>query len=167
MEVIIVPRKHQVDLFRPVVDRREQIAYEVLSLQRSAEPGCMIDDYIVDCANYVAKRVIITICNKLDETREALMSKQNYSLVLNVRAHDDMGDTEVSVIQWEHPIYHELNGEINLATSYGFLFARGVAYFYYEWFEALIQAFEELLDYSGEADDEDENHYKWYIKVTN
>ncbi|MBO7160223.1 MAG: hypothetical protein J6V62_02155 [Paludibacteraceae bacterium] len=172
MEVIIVPRRNQVQLFRPVVDRREQIAYEVLSLQRSAEPGCMIDDYVVDCANYVAKRVIITICNRLDETREALLSKQNYSLVLHVQAHDDMGDTEVSVIRWEHPIYHELNGEINLATSYGYLFARGVAYFYNEWFEALIEAFESLLDYSGdmalnEENEEDENHYKWYINVKN
>ena len=162
-----MPRRNQVQLFRPVVDRREQVAYEVLSLQRSAEPGCMIDDYIVDCANYVAKRVIITICNKLDETREALLSKQNYSLVLTVQAHDDMGDAEVSMIHWEHPIYQELKGELNLATSYGFTFARDVAYFYTDWFEALIEAFENLLDYSGEADDEYENRYKWYIKVTN
>ncbi len=162
-----MPRRKQVRLIRPAVSRREQIAYEVLSLQRTAEPGCMIDDYIADCANYVAKRVIITICNKLDERCEDFLSKHNYSLVLDVSAHDDMGDTEVSVITWEHPIYHELNGEINLATSYGFLFARGVAYFYYEWFEALVQAFEELLDYSGEEDEEDENHYKWYIKVKN
>ena len=153
-------------LSKPIIKRREQIAYEVMSLQRSAAPGLMIDDYIIDCARFIAKRTLVKMVNSIEDASAYCKFNDKHSLVLEVVKPDLDACSESCTIRWRHPVYHELNGELDLENEYGYSFARELerAYFYEEWFEEMIMELQQGLDATALViEQEDVIVYKWYI----
>lgn len=158
--------KKKVQLIRPIVKRREQIAYEVMSLQRSAAPGLMIDDYIVDCARFIAKRTIIKMANTVEDVGAYCEFKDKKSMVLEVVKPNEDACEEICTIRWRHPIFHELDGELDLENEYGYTFVRELerAYFYEDWFDELITELQLWLDATANVFEKEEvTVYKWYI----
>lgn len=156
----------KVQLVRPIMRRREQIAYEVMSLQRSAAPGKMLDDYIVDCARFIAKRTIIKMMNAVEDVGVYCENKEKHGMVLEVVKPSDDAYDRICTIRWRHPVFHELNGELDLENEYGYTFARELehAYFYEEWFEELITELQLWLDATTHVfENEEATVYKWYI----
>ena len=153
-------------LSKPIIKRCEQIAYEVMSLQRSAGPGLMVDDYIVDCARFIAKRTIIKMANTVEDVSAYCNFKDKHSMVLEVVRPNEEAYDEVCTIRWRHPVYHELNGELDLENEYGYTFVRELerAYFYEDWFDELVMELQLWLDSMAQViEKEDVIVYKWYI----
>ena len=148
---------------KPKVKPSEKKAWEIVSLEREPEPGRTIDEYVECSAMYVAKRALIRVYNAMDESYARSNGQKNYSIVLIVDVEETPDGIKSPVIRWKCPKYSEVSGEIVIADVYGYAFAADVSYYYSEWYDALIEAIGDLLEFPKEQSED--GRYIWHIRI--